>query len=130
MTSQYLGNLRVESVHLPSGNKIITDAPTDNHGRGEAFSPTDLLCTSLASCMITLMGISASNHGIVLETINADITKVMYTEPRRVGEIHISFNMPGNLPDKYHTILEKAALTCPVKHSLHPDILLDIQFNW
>jgi putative redox protein len=131
MTVAYQGNLRNRAEHLKSGNTLITDAPTDNHGRGEAFSPTDLLCTSLASCMITLMGITAESKGIVLGNIHADIEKVMYSEPRRVGEIHINISVEEKgYTEREKAMLENAAMTCPVAKSLHPDIVQQVRFSY
>ena len=128
----YLGELRTEAVHLQSGNKIVTDAPKDNHGKGEAFSPTDLTATSLACCMISIMGIVSMKEGITkADGAVADVTKVMYAEPRRIGEIHIMVTMPAkNYTDKEKKIYEHAALTCPVAKSLHPEIKQEIKFNY
>lgn len=131
MTITYQGELRNRAEHIQSGNTLITDAPTDNHGKGEAFSPTDLLCTSLASCMITLMGITANSKGIHLGKVEASIEKVMYSEPRRVGEIHIHLMVENKeYSDKEKAILENAALTCPVAKSIHPDIKQEISFSY
>ena len=131
MTVTYQGELRNQAEHIKSGNTLITDAPTDNHGKGEAFSPTDLLCTSLASCMITLMGITANSKGIHLGKVEASIEKVMYSEPRRVGEIHIHLMVENkDYSDKEKAILENAALTCPVAKSIHPDIKQEISFSY
>lgn len=131
-TVKYLGELRTEAVHLQSGTKINTDAPKDNFGKGEAFSPTDLTATSLASCMISIMGILSMKENIT-PTIgtSADVTKVMYAEPRRIGEIHVTVNFPkNNFSDKEKKMYEHAALTCPVAKSLHPDIKQHIVFVW
>ncbi|HEX7414333.1 MAG TPA: OsmC family protein [Bacteroidia bacterium] len=126
----YLGELRTEAVHLQSGNKIVTDAPKDNHGKGEAFSPTDLVATALASCMISLMGIVSMKEGIKkADGAVAKVTKVMYADPRRIGEIHISIIMPAsNFTEKEKKIYEHAAHTCPVAKSLHPDLKQVIEF--
>lgn len=121
-TVTYQGELRTTAVHLKSNNQIITDAPTDNHGKGEAFSPTDLLVTSLASCMLTIMGIKANDMGLNIADSTADVTKVMAADPRRVSEVHVSICVKGVETDKDKLILEKAALTCPVAKSIHPDI--------
>lgn len=128
----YLGGLRTEAVHLQSGNKIVTDAPKDNHGKGEAFSPTDLTATSLACCMISVMGIVALKEGITSsEGAKATVLKVMYAEPRRIGEIHIEIIMPANgFSDKEKKMYEHAAYTCPVAKSLHPDIKQVIKFTY
>jgi len=131
MTVIYEGNLRNRAEHLKSGNTLITDAPVDNHGKGEAFSPTDLLCTSLASCMITLMGITAESKGIKLGNVKADVEKVMYSEPRRVGEIHIALNVQdNNYSEREKTILQNAAISCPVAKSLNPEIKQIISFDY
>jgi uncharacterized OsmC-like protein len=127
----YQGGLRTESVHLRSGNKIVTDAPPDNNGRGEAFSPTDLLATSLGCCMLTIMGIVAERNGIDITGAKVEITKVMAANPRRVSEIVVEFTMPSkNYSDKEKELLEHAARTCPVAHSLHPDIKQQISFTY
>ncbi|HVX51473.1 MAG TPA: OsmC family protein [Chitinophagaceae bacterium] len=134
MTSQiiYKGALRTEAKHLQSGTIIETDAPTDNQGRGERFSPTDLLATSLGNCMLTIMGIKARDMNVKLDDTIVDITKIMKSEPRRVGGIKVAFHFPATLllDDKQKQILERAALTCPVAKSIHPDIEQDITFNW
>lgn len=127
----YLGELRTEATHVKSEIKIITDAPLDNQGKGEAFSPTDLLSASLGSCMLTLMGIASREHTINIDGTNCSITKIMASEPRRVSEIQITFNFPkGDYTDKQKVILERAALTCPVAKSLHPDLIQNITFNF
>lgn len=127
----YSGNLRTTATHLQSGLSIITDAPTDNNGKGEAFSPTDLLATSLGSCMLTIMGIVADRHGIKLEGTSIEITKIMESNPRRVGEIIVSFSMPNNsFTDKEKELLEHAAHTCPVAKSLSADLKQTIVFNY
>ena len=132
MTIKYLGDLRTENTHLKSGNVVITDAPTDNNGRGEAFSPTDLLCTSLAACALTLMGIAANNHAIKMGSVKAEITKVMGIEPRRVVEIIInySFGKENSYTEKEKKILENSARTCPVAKSLNPEIKQNITFKY
>lgn len=131
-TVNYLGELRTEAIHLQSGQMITTDAPKDNHGKGEAFSPTDIVATALASCMISLMGIVALKEGITgVVGTTAEVTKVMYTEPRRIGEVHIKITFPKNsYSEKEKKMYEHAALTCPVAKSLHPDIKQEIQFVW
>lgn len=128
----YKGSLRTEVTHLKSGTTIETDAPTDNHGKGERFSPTDLMATSLGLCMITVMGIKARDMNIELEGTKIGITKVMKADPRRVGEIKVEFHFPEtfNLDEKTKTILERTGRTCPVALSLHPDIKQEISFNW
>ncbi len=118
----YLGGLRTEATHTQSGATILTDAPTDNHGKGEAFSPTDLVAAALGSCMMTLMGISADRHDIKLEGTKLSITKVMSTEaPRRIAEVIVEVRFPQNYSDKERRLLENAAEACPVAKSLHPD---------
>jgi putative redox protein len=129
---KYLGDLRTEAKHLQSSNIIITDAPKDNHGKGEAFSPTDLVATALASCMISIMGIVAKKDGITpIEGTIAEITKVMYAEPRRIGEIHVKLMFPKlKYTEKEKKIYEHAALTCPVAKSLSPELKQVIEFVW
>lgn len=127
----YLGELRTEAKHVLSGDKVITDAPLDNQGKGEAFSPTDLMSASLGSCMITIMGIAAREHGFNIDGTNCSITKIMAADPRRVSEIQISFNFPAiQYSDKQKLILEKAAINCPVAKSLHPDLIQNVRFNF
>jgi uncharacterized OsmC-like protein len=126
----YLGDLRTSSVHLQSGTEILSDAPVDNNGRGEAFSPTDTVANALASCMLTIMGIKARDMGVALEGTTAEVTKIMATEPRRISGVKIVFDFKSDADEKSRTILERAAMTCPAYHSLHPDIVKDITFNW
>ena len=127
----YLGDLRTEATHVQSGNKIITDAPIDNNGKGEAFSPSDLLATALGSCMITIMGIAAREQDVNIDGTTCSITKIMAPDPRRVVEAKITFQFPaGDYTDKVKIILERAALTCPVAKSLHPDLLQNVVFNF
>ncbi|MFP9113795.1 OsmC family protein [Flavobacterium sp. RHBU_3] len=132
MTSKvtYLGDLRTSSIHLQSGSEIISDAPLDNNGKGEAFSPTDTVANALASCMFTIMGIKARDMGVALEGSTAEVTKFMAAEPRRISGIKIVFTLKSDADEKSRTILERSAMTCPVYHSLHPDIEKDITFNW
>jgi uncharacterized OsmC-like protein len=128
---EYHGQLRSVGTHLRSGNQITTDAPPDNNGKGEAFSPTDLMSASLASCMMTIMGIVAERHGWNLQGMKAAVTKIMGTEPRRVIEIHVDFTIPAlGLSDQDKKLLEHAAHTCPVAKSLHPDLKQVVSFNW
>jgi uncharacterized OsmC-like protein len=127
-TVEYKGNLRTEAIHIESGTKILTDAPKDNFGNGESFSPTDLLATSLSACMLSIMGIVARRDNIDISGIKTEVTKIMYSDPRRVGEIHVKIYMPISLNEKQRTILENAAHTCPVAKSLHPDITQKIEF--
>lgn len=115
----YKGNLRVASIHLKSGKKIITDAPPDNHGKGEAFSPTDLVSTALCNCMITLMGIAANAHNIKLGKIQGEVHKIMDDNPRRIKEIKVDLKIEDkNFTPKQKKLLEFAALNCPVAKSL------------
>ena len=134
MTSQitYEGNLRTVATHLQSETVIETDAPTDNHGKGERFSPTDMVATALGSCMLTTMGIKAKDLQVNLEGTTVDITKIMVANPRKIGEIKVVINFPkGVHPDeKQRTILEKTAMTCPVFESLHADMKKDVEFRW
>ena len=127
---RYLGELRTSSMHMQSGTEIITDAPLDNHGKGEAFSPTDMVANSLATCMITIMAIKARDMDVELKGTTAEVTKVMAADPRRISEIHIHFEMDYAADDKTKTILERVAMQCPVHYSLHPDIKKAITFNW
>ena len=130
-TITYIGNLRTEAIHLQSGNIIITDAPTDNNGKGEAFSPTDLLSTSLGCCMLTIMGIVAGRHAINIDGTSIEIKKIMESNPRRVGEIVVEFTMNGTVySDKEKDLLENAARTCPVAKSLSSELIQTIIFNY
>jgi uncharacterized OsmC-like protein len=131
MTSKitYLGGLRTTCEHLQSGNTIITDAPTDNHGKGEAFSPTDLVATSLGSCMISIMAIKSKELDVDLVDSTIEITKIMQAEPRKISKIVVVLFLP-NTSEKNKIILERAAMTCPVFLSLHPDIEKDVTFHW
>ena len=128
----YKGTLRCQATHLQSGSIIETDAPTDNRGKGERFSPTDLLCVSLATCIITTMGIKASDMDIDLTNTMVDITKHMLAEPRRVGkiEVNLRFEKTLILEEKDKTILERMGNNCPVTKSLHPDMEVIIKYNW
>ncbi len=132
MTSKvtYLGDLRTTSIHLQSGTEILSDAPLDNNGKGEAFSPTDLVANALGSCMFTIMGIKARDMNVSIENSTASVTKIMQAEPRKISAIEIVFDMNYAPDDKTKTILERAAMTCPVFLSLHPDIDKRITFNW
>ncbi|RTY95333.1 OsmC family protein [Flavobacterium sp. GT3R68] len=132
MTSKvtYLGDLRTSSIHIQSGSEIISDAPTDNNGKGEAFSPTDTVANALATCMMTIMGIKSRDMNIDLKGSTASVVKIMQAEPRRIGAIEVVFNMSVSADDKNKTILEKAAMTCPVFLSLNPEIDKKITFNW
>ena len=126
----YLGGLRTEATHIQSGRKILTDAPVDNHGKGEAFSPTDLVATALGSCMMTLMGIAARTQHIDIDGTRLSITKIMSAAPRRIGEIVVEVHFPADYDPKIRTVLERAAATCPVAQSLHPDCTQTIRFHY
>ncbi|QNJ98318.1 OsmC family protein [Constantimarinum furrinae] len=126
----YLGDLRTECVHLKSGSTYITDAPTDNNGKGEAFSPTDTVATGLANCMLTVMGIKARALDVVLDGSQAEVTKTMASDPRRISKIEVVMQLPEGVSDKHKKILENTARTCPVEQSLHPDIERVVVFNW
>lgn len=134
MTSKviYKGDLRTEMIHNQSGNRVETDAPTDNHGKGERFSPTDLVATSLASCMLTIMGIASNTHEINIEGTEVEIKKVMQSNPRRIGEIFIKMTLKGQdqYSEKQKSILEHAAITCPVYLSLSNDVKKIVEFIW
>ena len=124
----YKGDLRTEAIHLQSGNTIITDAPVDNEGKGKAFSPTDLVATALASCMLTIMGIVAKRDGIMIEGTTADVEKIMVSNPRRIGEIRLKINFPHLISGKDQVKLERAAYTCPVSGSIHNDLNEIVEF--
>ena len=125
----YLGDLRTESVHLQSGSKLITDAPTDNQGKGEAFSPTDLVATAYGACVFTIMGIAAKTHGFSIDGAKVETSKVMGTDPRRIVELITQFTFPANnYSAKHKKILELAAKECPVFNSLHPDLKKTVTF--
>ncbi len=127
----YLGDLRTENEHLQSGNKIITDAPTDNQGKGEAFSPTDLLATALGNCIMTIMGIKARDNGIDIKGTEIEITKIMASDPRRVAEVIVDFYFPKkNYSAEEKSLIESVAGVSPVPLSLHPDLKQTIKFNW
>ena len=130
MRTQYLGNLRTEIEHIQSGNKIITDAPLDNNGKGEFFSPTDMFSSSLGSCMLTIIGIAANTHGFSIDGTTLEIEKIMAATPRRVAAIKIDVHFPkdANYTDKQKRIIEAAAKTCPVANSLHPDVIKNINY--
>jgi len=127
---EYKENLRTECIHVKSNTQIETDAPTDNQGKGERFSPTDLVATALASCMMTLMGIAVQERNINIEGTISEVEKVMGTNPRRISQINIKMILPKDktYTDKEKAILEKAALTCPVHFSLHPDVEKNVEF--
>lgn len=131
MTAKYLGDLRVECVHEQSGATIITDAPTDNNGKGEAFSPTDLCAMALGACAMTIMGMYAKNHDCDITGATVHIEKTMAKNPRRISKLDVVFTMPDReYTERQKQSLEHAALTCPVHHSLHPDMEQNIVFKW
>lgn len=132
MTSKvfYQGNLRTKCIHLKSGNEIITDAPVDNFGKGEAFSPTDSVATALASCMITVMAIKANQLNIEFKNISSDVKKIMSSNPRRISEIRIVINLPINVSPEEKVILEKAGDNCPIHNSLDPRLKRVVKYNW
>lgn len=128
---QYEGNLHTRCVHGPSRAVTETDAPRDNHGRGESYSPTDLVVTALGSCMLTVMGIVARNHDWKLDGSKARVEKHMVEEPvRRIGRIVLEMVMAPGLPVESHAVLERAARTCPVAESIHAEIEVDLNFDW
>ena len=133
MTAEYIGQLRTNGTHVKSGKTMITDAPTDNNGKGEAYSPTDLVCAALCNCMMTIMGIVSERDGISLKGITATIEKTMTGEaPRKIAKIKIDFTHPNPeiLSTKQAEVLKRAAYTCPVALSLHPEIVQEVSFNF
>ena len=128
----YQGDLRTEAIHLRSGTAIETDAPMDNKGKGERFSPTDLLATALATCILTTMGISANTHNININGTECEVEKIMAADPRRVSEVKIALHFPKDRSynEKERRLMELAAHTCPVALSLHPDLKQSISFFW
>ncbi|NBU39739.1 MAG: OsmC family peroxiredoxin [Planctomycetia bacterium] len=131
LTSTYEGGLRCRATHGPSGTSVVTDAPVDNHGRGESFSPTDLVATALGACMLTVIGIVAERHGLDLAGMTAETEKVMSASaPRRIASLRtrITIPLPGDHPQR--TVLERAAATCPVHQSIHPEIDAPVEFIW
>ena len=129
-TVTYLGNLRTESVHIPTNEKIVTDAPTDNNGKGEAFSPTDLVASSLSSCILTVIGIVSKKINYDLTNTTSAVKKIMGDKPRRIVEIEVKIKFSQSTDSKTKSIIEKTALNCPVAKSLHPDIKQNISFIW
>lgn len=126
-TITYQGDLRTQAVHVKSNTEILTDAPVDNHGKGEAFSPTDLVATSLASCMLTIMGIKAEAKGLDISGSSAEVTKVMQANPRRIAEIQVVLTLKG-IPENEQKLMQEVAKTCPVAQSLHPETLQTVTF--
>ncbi len=131
ITTTYEGGLRCRAVHGPSGTTLVTDAPVDNHGKGESFSPTDLVATALGACMMTIMGIVAERHSIDLRGMKVETTKVMTaTPPRRIASLRTTITVPLPADHPQRALLEQAALSCPVHGSLHPDVEAPIEFVW
>ncbi len=131
MRSVYQGELHTELLHEPSETRIETDAPKDNEGRGERFSPTDLVGAALGSCMLTVMGIVARRHGWDMTGASADVEKEMVAAPvRRISRLGVRIAMPAGLPAQARPVLERAAHTCPVHESLHPEVKIDLSFEW
>jgi putative redox protein len=126
----YTGELRTLATHLKSGKQIITDAPVDNHGKGEYFSPTDMATAALGSCMLTITGIAAEENNFSIKDASVEITKVMGTAPRRITEIILEFNFPNNYSEKEKKIIKNCTLNCPVGKSLHPDLKQTIKLNF
>lgn len=127
----YQGDLRTQATHGPSKSTLITDAPVDNQGKGASFSPTDLVATALATCMLTTMGIVAKRHGWVLDGATAEVEKHMVADPeRRIGKLPVTLRVPHEFGEKERTILERTALTCPVHRSLHPKVEIPVTFQW
>jgi len=127
----YNSDIRTTCTHIQSGSVIVTDGPTDNYGKGEAFSPTDLVCTALAACALSLMGIYAKNHDLNVDGTKAEVTKIMHPAPRKIGKVIVNITFPDyNFSEKDKKTLEKVALTCPVSLSLHPEVIQEFNFNW
>jgi len=128
---RYLGTLRCEATHIPSGRVVVTDAPVDNHGKGESHSPTDLVCTALATCMLTTAGIVAQRDGIALDGATAAVEKHMTTTaPRKIARIVVRLTLPASVPAEHRAKLERAAHQCPVALSLHPEVIQDVTITW
>jgi putative redox protein len=131
ITAVYEGELHTNATHAPSGAVVSTDAPKDNEGRGESFSPTDLVATALGTCMLTIMGIVARRHDVVLEGGIVRVEKHMVTEPvRRIGKLAVHFTLPPGIPDAKRPLLMRAATSCPVHKSMHPDIEIPVTYDW
>jgi len=128
---QYQGDLRCEAVHQPSGTHLTTDAPKDNHGKGESFSPSDLVATALGTCMLTIMGIAARSMNVDLKGTHVTVQKEMVATPlRRIGKLTVQIKVPGQFTDEQKQKLERAAYTCPVHKSLNEDIQIPVEFVW
>lgn len=132
MTSKitYLGDLRCESEHLQSGTRVFTDAPTDNHGKGEVFSPTDLCATSLAQCMLTTIAILGKDKGINIEGSYAELQKIMNPKPRKIAEIVCDLYFPGSFSDEEKAFIENTAMNCPVALTLSAEVKKSVTFNY
>jgi putative redox protein len=131
ITTTYEGGLRCRATHGPSGTTLVTDAPVDNHGRGESFSPTDLVATALGACMMTIMGIAAERHSIDLKGMTVETTKEMTSAPpRRIASLRTTITIPLPPDHPHRQLLEQAAHTCPVHKSIHPEIAAPIEFVW
>ena len=131
-TVVYEGNLRTVATHLRSGSQLETDAPVDNNGKGERFSPSDLVATALGSCMMTIMGMKARDLDLDLTNVKIAVEKIMKADPRRIGAINLTFHFPEGFSadEKQRVILERAAHTCPVVYSINPEIVLNVEFKW
>jgi putative redox protein len=130
VTATYLGEKHCDIVHGPSGAEISTDAPKDNNGKGESFSPTDLVAAATASCMLTVMSILAEKEGVVTTGAYATVEKEMAASPRRISRLTVNIHLPEKIEADYRAKLENAAMTCPVKQSLHPDLELPVKFHY
>ncbi len=131
ISTQYVGNLRIQATHGPSQCQLITHAPVDNHGRGESFSPTDLVATALASCILTILGIVAERDGIALTGTRSEVEKIMSSDaPRRIARLRVAIHLPAAMGESDRKKLEKAARSCPVRHSIHPDIVVEETYYW
>lgn len=131
VSSSYVGNLRISSVHTQSGTVIETDAPVDNHGKGTRFSPTDLMATAYLNCMITIIGIFCDNHKLKFERCKGSVEKIMASNPRRIGQLNITLDLSGNdWNENEKKRIEAAAKACPVAQSAHPDMIINIEFNY
>ena len=131
VTITYQGELRCEAEHGPSGTRLTTDAPKDNHGKGESFSPTDLVAAALGACKLTIMGITARKLGMNLNGAHVQVEKEMIAAPiRRIGKLTVHLHFPMAIAAEYRVALEQAALACPVHKSLHPDIAMPVEFHW
>ena len=129
--TRYQGDLRTQATHGPSKTALVTDAPVDNQGKGESFSPTDLVATALGTCMLTTMGIVAKRHGWALDGATATVEKHMVADPdRRIGKLSVAIRMPAGFGEKERAIRERTAFTCPVHRSLHPNVEIPVTFNW